>query len=502
MRVSYKSTLIIFRLILIFLILIRIDILNGQNYNLITDSVQMFWPAVSLDKPGYLETVIDPDFGTKITRITGDPGTIITNIGGNWGDIARHGYSKRAVWNADESLIFLETNKSGPDPLFLDGETYEVLFSRAPSSTEIRWHPTNPDLMIFVRDNYIKSWNVSNDSLKMIISLAGYKNCYFGPWEGNLSNDGRWVGVYGTRSWDSKKVGFAVDLENEIKYPDIDLSGITVDWISISPLGTYLVLHGTINGGDDQTQIYDLQASKIGALWSEYGRPSHYDLTVDENGDEVAVGVSKSSPDNGHVIKRRLVDGAVTVLTYGGYATHTSTRCPGRPGWAISSYSHRGPSNWEPYYNEISAEKLDGSRVERICHIRGLYKTYDNEAQPCPSPSGGRVIFASDWDNDSLPIQAYIVDFRDLIIEGLDNPDIKSEEETIYPNPASDYIIVPYEFLNCYYRIISMSGQLIDQGKVREDRINIPECTTGLYIVELTNSSGNKWYTFSVIKDR
>jgi len=144
--------------------------------------------------------------------------------------------------------------------------------------------------------------------------------------------------------------------------------------------GKYIVLNGYISGGDDQTQIYDINGNKIGLLWSEYGRPSHYDLTVDENGDEVAVGVSKSSPDNGHVIKRRLNDGAVTVLTYGGYATHTSTRCPGRPGWAISSFSHRGPSNWEPYYNEIAAVKLDGSRVERICHIRGLYKPYDNEA--------------------------------------------------------------------------------------------------------------------------
>ena len=79
---------------------------------------------------------------------------------------------------------------------------------------------------------------------------------------------------------------------------------------------------------------------------------------------------------------------------------------------------------------------------------------------------------------------------------------MKSEEATIYPNPASDYIIIPYDYVNCNYRIISMSGQLIDQGKVREDRINIPECATGLYIIELTNLSVNKRYTFSIIKDR
>ncbi len=321
---------------------IKVDILYGQNYDLITDSIQMFWPGAPLDKPGYLETVIDPDFGTKIIRITGDPGTAIPNLSGTWQNIARHGYSKRAVWNADESLIFLENHKSGLNPLFLDGETYEVLFSRAPSSTEIRWHPTNPDLMIYIKDNYVKSWNIHNDSITTLSTFSGYKSCYFGPWEGNLSDDGNWAGIYATRSSDNKKVGFAVDLGNKIKYPDIDLTGMTVDWISISSTGQYLVLFGTISGGDDQTQVYDINGNKIGSLWSEYGRPSHYDLTVDENGDDVAVGVSKSSPDNGHVIKRRLTDGAVTVLTYGGYATHTSTRCPGPSGLGYFIFQPQG----------------------------------------------------------------------------------------------------------------------------------------------------------------
>jgi len=480
----------------------KVDILYGQDYNLITDSVQMFWPAQTLSKPGYLESVTDPDFGTEIIRVTGDPGTIIPTIGGTWKDIVRHGYSKIPAWNADESILYLETQKGGPSPLFLDGETYEVLFSKSVSSNEKRWHPTNPDLMVALTDNNVKTWNVWNNEIKVLASFSGYTDCHLGPWEGNLSNDGNWVAVYATRNSDSKKVGFALDLVNGTKYPDIDLTGVTVDWISISFTGKYIVLQGTISGGDDKTQVYDINGNKIGSLWSEYGRPSHYDLTIDENGDEVAVGVSKSSPDNGHVIKRRLTDGAVTVLTHGGYATHTSTRCPRRMGWAISSFSHRGPSNWEPYYNEIAAIKLDGSRVERICHIRGLYKTYDNEAQPCPSPTGGRIIFASDWESGSKPIQGYVADFRDLKIVGMDNITKGFDKINIYPNPASDYIIVPYEFINCDYRIVSINGQLVDQGKVGEDPINISTFNTGLYIIELINSLENKRYSFSVIKDR
>ncbi|HEC43897.1 MAG TPA: hypothetical protein ENI20_13835 [Bacteroides sp.] len=235
-------------LIIIFLFFVsnRDDELCGQDFDLITDSVQMYWPAAELAKPGYLETVIDPDFGTKITRIVGDPGTSIPVVGNTWQPVARHGYSKKPVWNADESLIFLEKHRGGMNPLFLDGETYEVLFYGGESATENRWHPTNPDLMVLITDHAIKSWNVRDKSVTELFSHSEYNDFHIGPWEGNLSADGKWLVINANRITDTVRVG---------------------------------------------------------PLWSEYGRPSHYDLTVDENGDEVAVGVSKSSPDDGHVIR-------------------------------------------------------------------------------------------------------------------------------------------------------------------------------------------------------
>ncbi len=363
-------------LIIIFLFFVsnRDDELCGQDFDLITDSVQMYWPAAELAKPGYLETVIDPDFGTKITRIVGDPGTSIPVVGNTWQPVARHGYSKKPVWNADESLIFLEKHRGGMNPLFLDGETYEVLFYGGESATENRWHPTNPDLMVLITDHAIKSWNVRDKSVTELFSHSEYNDFHIGPWEGNLSADGKWLVINANRITDTVRVG---------------------------------------------------------PLWSEYGRPSHYDLTVDENGDEVAVGVSKSSPDDGHVIKRRLTDAEVTVLTHGGYGTHTSTRCLGRPGWAITSFNHKGPRNWEPYYNEIANDRAN-----------------------------------------------------------------------IYPNPASDYIIIPDQYMNFAYRIVTLNGQLIDEGRVGTEPLNITSFHTGLYIVELLNFSENKRFSLSVVKNR
>ena len=171
-----------------------------------------------------------------------------------------------------------------------------------------------------------------------------------------------------------------------------------------------MVLNGKLQGENgDQTQVYDLEGNKVGQLWEEYGRPSHYDLAIDEEGDDVAVGVSKSNPDDGRVIKRRLKDGKITVLTSGGYASHVSARNVRRPGWAYVTYQLRGPT-WPPFWDEVIAVKLDGSmKVERIAHLHTNRTDYLTEAHAVPSPNGNLVLWASAWEAESgRPIAAYV----------------------------------------------------------------------------------------------
>ena len=71
-----------------------------------------------------------------------------------------------------------------------------------------------------------------------------------------------------------------------------------------------------------------------------------------------------------------------------------------------------------PYQNEIVAVKLDGSRVERICNTRSIDFTYVAESHGSPSPDGTKVIFASDWDKGTFPVQAYVVDIKKYLKEG------------------------------------------------------------------------------------
>lgn len=68
-------------------------------------------PPLGVANPAYLGSVTDPYYGTKITRISGDPGTTIRNLaGGIWGRVVRHHYASDQSWNCDESLLNISVN--------------------------------------------------------------------------------------------------------------------------------------------------------------------------------------------------------------------------------------------------------------------------------------------------------------------------------------------------------------------------------------------------------
>jgi len=371
-------------------------------------------PQADLPKPGYLESYTDPAFGSKVTRITGDVGELIPSLDARWNEVARQGYSKDSAWNWDQSLLLLKRHHGFPSMLFLDGRTYEPLFGRnlGPGS-ETRWLPGKPDHMLYVKDQTIGLWNVREDSTEVVATFPGYSDFHLGPWEGNLSHDGNRLAISATKA--GVPVVFAYDVAEKKKYPDLSPTLRRLDWVTISASGNYLVINGHFTGEQgDQSQVYTLEGEPVGPLWEEYGRPSHYDLAIDENGQDIAVGVSKSRPDDGRVIKRQLSDGKVTVLTSGGYAGHTSCRNLQRPGWAYVTYQHQGP-DWGPYWDEVLAVKLDGSlTVERFAHLRSLRTDYLTEAHVVPSPDGLRVLWASAWKSATgRPISAYVAEQKE-----------------------------------------------------------------------------------------
>jgi hypothetical protein len=369
----------------------------------------------ALAKPGYLQSARDPEFGLPIIRITGDPGTAIPVVGGTWGQVAGHHYSKDAAWNADQSLIVLTRgvqNNQG-SLLFLDGSTYKPLFGGNPPGPEYVWHPTQPDVMIYITNNAsFGYWNVRTKASTVKFSTSGYSNAQLGPSEGNVSHDGRWAVAVATRSSDGHQVAFAANLETGQKYPDIDLAAAGVsdlDWASISALGKYVVVHGTINGAAMTSKIFTLQGQLV-YYYPESSRPTHYDLATDLSGNEVVVGEVGGSPNSKTILMRRLDNGQATVLASSSYDAHVSARNLLRPGWAYSSINNTG----SPFDREVYAAKMDGSgAVERYAHHRSTAGDYLSQPHAVPSPDGKRVMFRSDWGSSThRPVQGYVVDAR------------------------------------------------------------------------------------------
>jgi hypothetical protein len=385
---------------------------GGGSCGVVTDLGTRSTP--SLAKPGYLASVVDPVFKTTITRITGDPGTPIQGVGGSWGTVATHEYSKDAAWSADQRLLVLKRVQGSPaSHLFLDGTTYQPLFAKYSPGRETRWHPQIADVMVYLSDNGVAGhWNVRTGSTTPRFTASGYSAAQFGPYEGNLSRDGNRMAMVATRASDGRRVAFAADLSTGQKSPDIDLAanGISsVDWASISALGNYVVIFATIDGVEGRTKVFTRDGSLVGSWTSPY-LPGHFDLTTDASGNEVAVGAGGSNPFAKKIIMRRLDSGVSTLLAQTSFNQHTSTRNTQRPGWAYHSI-HNTES---PFDREIYAVKLDGSgAVERFAHHRSNVTEYNAEPHAVPSPDGRRVLFASNWGG-SRPIQTYVVDVRPL----------------------------------------------------------------------------------------
>ena len=214
-------------------------------------------PVVS--KPGYLTPVTEETFGTKRTRITGDPGTNIldaqSNILGVWGTIDRHGYMTYSPVNYDETLIQIETNTGGTGNLiFLDGNTYVPKYVRSPSGLrESRWERTNPSSMLITDSSVrLRRWNPITDSFTTLRDFsATYSSIQIGAGEGYTDYAGDLVPLYATTGnvdgsggqWglvykiSTDTVVFAVDIKTTLSKTLKDAR------IDVSAYGNYVYLY-------------------------------------------------------------------------------------------------------------------------------------------------------------------------------------------------------------------------------------------------------------------
>lgn len=328
-------------------------------------------------------------YGTQVTRITSNSAYATTD--GN----ARHNYSKRQVWNLDETLMDVG-NK------FVDANTYSIVRD-IPLSSERVWSNTNPNLMYGMAFNgqllnHFVVHNVHTAETRIIRDFQEYSRCFIGGGEGNLSNDDRYVLLNCQSAAGNTAVSF--DIETNQIIGTLPLSA-SYDWGGFSHSGKYIVI---ANIRIPEQQSLFRYNKFLGDPLKITTFSGHADLGVDDNGEDVFVEISWDyvfyyNLATGERTNLNLSDPVDNIVGHG----HISCRAILRPGWCyISSYSP----------DRLASVKIsaDDAVSETWGHYLSDWRGGGFRAQPqvSVSPSGRQIIFASNLLG-TAEINAYII---------------------------------------------------------------------------------------------
>lgn len=372
-------------------------------------------PYTSL--PPYNTATTDPVFGTEVRRVSNNTGITMPNSTPSiaWGDLTGHDYFKKQnAWNCDDTRLLLTYNKSGGtfrEAIVLNASTYLVEKTIPIGGTwDPRWHHSNPSVLRYVQYEspcLIGEFNIVTELSTTLYSFPEYNFMYIGPFEGNFSDDGRYVGLHCQKTngvWETivfdmvsgTKIGIAA-LGNWFATDD--------GTCMISKLGNYIIVNET----NTNNRLYDQNFNFIANLPGSW---THGDMALDAGGNEIFCAVNG---DNGRVRSYRLSNQVVTDLTTQGFAENVSGRS-GVNGWVWASYPGRHlVTNWPPYVDELLRVKTDGSGdMLRLCHLHASYVSeasqfYEAEPHPIPSRNGARVAFRSLWEATGSPVHAFVV---------------------------------------------------------------------------------------------
>ncbi len=385
----------------------------------------------NMNKPGAGVVYKDPVFGTSITRISN---AVQEHLQGLFPQ-----YSKRQVWNSDETKMILFTDE-GSARLY-DGKNYTYIKTlEEVGGEDVFWHPSDPGLIIFSAENNLFTYHISTGQKKLIQDFPGYTFINTRG-EGNLSADGNlyaFVGQYydektGTVYF-KKLVLYDISKKKIISELTLPKAIDQFDWVSVSPSGKYIVVD---YANSDNTRYHGVEVydSTFNFLWQKGLGAGHSDMTWEADGNEFLVMDYYDEQKNVTLIKKiNLRNGnekdllEVSAL----FDLHISCRNEAIKEWClVSTFNYTGRltdtrQDWLPFENEIFFLKTDGSgQVERLAHHHSRRYTpgtpdSDNSiywAEPHASVSrkGNRIVWGSNWNNNVNKVESvdtYIAELK------------------------------------------------------------------------------------------
>jgi hypothetical protein len=365
---------------------------------LLTD--QAAHPMTALARPALLGTVVDPQFGTTIRRITdsGASGAI------------KPMYSTIPAWNADESRLILYDVASGHR--LHDGRTYAFIRMlddiSPPDLEQVYWHPTDPDVILYVDGKTLTRYHVSSaakDAVRTFSSCSqdatGGADPMYVSWDGD---------VIGLRCGSS---AFSYRIDTDVVGGPISSSSDTAP--IAAPSGARLYFDGDVLG-------FDMALQRTLDMANPF---EHASLGRLANGDDGWFGVTYDPGSGGcdavgSLVTYSLVDGSCRVVIgqdtgypYPASGVHVSALVLQRPGWAVVGTVGNVAGQALLDQELVLVDTSSPARVCRVAHHRSHGKDgpqgYWAEPHAVPSPSGTRILFGSDWGGGNS-VDAYVVE--------------------------------------------------------------------------------------------
>ena len=395
-------------------------LLSGNAYANLCEGVvsdKKNYPMTQIKKPGYLEAVIDPQFGGTIRRIT----DIEAKASGE-AAVIKPMYSTVPAWNADETRLILWQRKRGH--LLFDGKTYQFIkeLDINPSDLEhVYWHATDPNLLFYPESRtqgsrfieHLMEFNIKTNTQKVVHDFTkdGISGYHFG-----FGGDPMYS------SWDSNYFGFAAAEEDRqyFTYSRRDKAiGRTVKVNNAesapmpSPNGK-LFLHDGVVFDFKLNKVVDLglnsayEHSSIGQLAN--GEQKLFHVTFDPGRNDSVGAVVMHDLETA---KYKVLVGPKNGYPYPPSGIHLSALALKNPGWVAVSLVGKGHGQ-KLLDNELLLVNANPGQEQvcRIAHHRSKGRNgeagYWAEPHAVISPTATRVLFASDWGDSS--VDTYVVE--------------------------------------------------------------------------------------------